>query len=176
MPTGYTRTATMSSEPFAPSRRSLLAGLAAALSAPLVVRAESLMQIKGIVQPWPRNHRWIAAYNIATDKIIMRADTLFGGSMLSAFPIDQQFHAPRSPDYHYHGLWVPNEKGRRILDRVNKPALDALYQSFDTTVLGPLNSVQQRYVELISPAEILRDQSLWERRGDNAHLYEREDV
>lgn len=159
----------MSSELFAPSRRSLLVGLTAALSAPLVVRAESLMQIKGVVQPWPRDHRWLAAYCIGTDEIHLRADTVFGSPALGAFN-DPGFYAPAMPRI-YHGLWVPNEKGLRVLDKLNAVPLDALYRSFDAKALTDARLTKQSYVDITLSRTVLQDMLLWESRGYNVHMY-----
>lgn len=55
------------------SRRSFLGGLAALVASPAVARSESLMQVRGIVLAM-RPHRMLAAYFIATDEIMVRAD------------------------------------------------------------------------------------------------------
>lgn len=53
-----------------PSRRSFITGIASLIAAPALVRASSLMQIRG--EPlWGRD--WIAAYNIAIDALTIRS-------------------------------------------------------------------------------------------------------
>lgn len=149
------------------NRRGFLIGLGALLAAPVVVRAGSLMQIKGVVQPWPRNHRWIAAYEIVSDQILARVDVLYGSKGIVGEQIVTGFHAPPMP--HHTGMWIPSEKGLRALDKLNEPALQALYSSFDNKPAPAL--ITQRQVTVALEAHHLCDPSMWEQRGYNDHLY-----
>jgi hypothetical protein len=56
-----------------PSRRGFLVGLGVVAAAPAVVRAESLMRLRGLVVP-TYYYRALSCYEITTDSVIVRLD------------------------------------------------------------------------------------------------------
>lgn len=151
------------------TRRGFLTGLVALIAAPPLVRIGSLMQIRGDVMPWPRSHRWIAAYEIMSDRVLVRADTLFGNTDSSRIgqPVrydDRGFSAPPVPDRVLPGIWIPSERGQRILDKRGADALDVLYSSFANAIIP--EHVVQRHVTLdLNDGAVLNDPTLWKQRG-----------
>lgn len=55
------------------SRRSFIAGIAAAFAAPAIVKASSLMPVKALEKVRYRTH-----YDVASDQLITRCDVLYG--------------------------------------------------------------------------------------------------
>lgn len=55
-------------------RRSFLRGL---IAAPIVARADNLMKLRGVLLPLP-SVRWLAAYDIGSDREMVRVDVLYG--------------------------------------------------------------------------------------------------
>ena len=55
-------------------RRSFLRGL---IAAPIVARADNLMKLRGVLLPLP-SVRWLATYDIGSDREMIRVDVLYG--------------------------------------------------------------------------------------------------
>lgn len=156
------------------TRRGFITGLLAAAAVPLIaspplVRSASLMQIRGEIQPWPRDHRWLGLYFIGTDEVALRVDILVGGSgRVGSAALDGGLHAPLIPA-NPRGLWVPSEKGQRLLDKLHAPCLDALYQAANRQLIwcNQTGVVSQLHTDPIArkPDVLLHDDSLWEHKG-----------
>lgn len=66
------------------ARRSFLAGFAGLLAAPLVVKADSLMKIRGVALPRV-SMRWLTDYAIGEDRMYARLDVLYGRLTMPRF-------------------------------------------------------------------------------------------